>query len=106
MPRQRSKKLSSGRKTEEKLAPELEIEEEEESSEDESVELEKDEEELELDRLVLGDAGAFRAQLGRDVGMEEDSDWEDDEAAAKESEAEAGLEHLDDADVRNTPPGL
>jgi hypothetical protein len=50
MPRQRSKRLSSGRKAEDKLAPELEREEEEDSSKDESVELEKDEEELELDK--------------------------------------------------------
>jgi hypothetical protein len=106
MPRQRSKKLSSSRKTEEKLVTELERQEEESSSENESVELEKDEEELELDRLVLGDAGAFRAQLGRDMDMEEDSDREDDESAEKDLEAEVGLEHLDDADVSNTLPIL
>jgi hypothetical protein len=104
MPRQRSKKLSSSRKTEEKLAPELEREEEESSSENESVELEKDEEELELDKLVLGDAGAFRAQLGRDIDMEEDLDREGDEAIEKDLEVEVGLEHLDDAEVSDTSP--
>jgi U3 small nucleolar RNA-associated protein 18 len=104
MPRQRSKKLSSSRKTEEKLAPELEREEEESSSENESVELEKDEEELELDRLVLGDAGAFRVQLGRDIDMEEDLDRESDEAIEKDLEVEVGLEHLDDAEVSDTSP--
>jgi U3 small nucleolar RNA-associated protein 18 len=105
MPRQRSKKLSSSHKAEKKLAPELEREENEGSSGEESVELEKDSEEEELDRLVLGDAGAFKAQLGRDRAMEEDSN-QDGEGIEKDLEVEAGLEHLDDADVRNTPLNL
>jgi len=119
MPRQRSKKISEGRRatqnSESELqpasrkpaqdnSPEPEWEEEESDSEDESEDFrDKDEEEIELDRLVLGDADGFRAQLGQ--GM--DLDFEEGSEGVERGEGEeedGGLEGVDDADVRIAPP--
>lgn len=118
MPRQRSKKISErrktgkastlelqskNRKTAQDNSPEPEWEEERSGSEEESEDFrEKDEEEEELDRLVLGDAGGFRAQLGEgmDLDFEEGSDGE---GMAKGEEEDGGLEGVDDADVRIAP---
>lgn len=67
-----------------------------ESDNESLISVEKDEEEEELDRLVFGDGAGFKAMLGQDM----DVDSEDkDEEAGSENESEAGLEHVDDADV-------
>lgn len=101
MPRQRSKKLSESRETVPSAAPELERSEDQSDSDNHS--LEKDEEEEELDRLVLGNGTAFKAQLGQNMDIDIEDDSENDEALAEEdSEADVGLENVDDAEVRLT----
>lgn len=109
MPRQRSKKLSAGRKAESenviKPANEDIQYNEDSDSDNESVEiLEKDAEEEELDRLVLGGGFGFKAQFGTDMDMLDGiADGEENEDVDQDSEGEAGLEGIDDADVRNLP---
>ena len=101
MPRQRSKKLSSSHKTENKPIPELQRHEDEQESDNESLGiLDKDEDEEELDRLVLGDGAGFMAQLGREMDVGEDGDADSGEGISEEDESgEDGLEGVDDADV-------
>jgi hypothetical protein len=63
--------------------------------------LDKDSDEEELDRLVLGDGAGFRAQLERDMNVEEDKYEEDGESVSDAiEEGEGGLEGVDDADVK------
>jgi hypothetical protein len=106
MPRQRSKKLSATRKAETANVaknPSENVQHEEDiESDNESVDiLEKDAEEEELDRLVLGGGFGFKAQYNRDAGMPDAvSENEEDEDVDQDSEGEAGLEGLDDADVK------
>ncbi|CZT11332.1 probable UTP18 Possible U3 snoRNP protein involved in maturation of pre-18S rRNA [Rhynchosporium agropyri] len=110
MPRQRSKKLSASRGLDSK-APlrqdivsgggsqsknESENESDNESDIESEEEDEKDEEEEELDRLVFGDGAGFKAMLGE--GMDVDSEEEDGQGI-EENGSEAGLAHLDDADL-------
>jgi len=105
MPRQRSKKLSASRKTVQEPVPAIHNEDEQFGSDNEDLEiLEKDAQEEELDKLVLGDGSAFMAQLGggMDVDSEEGSDVA--EELEDENDGEGGLEGVDDADVRTTPP--
>ena len=102
MPRQRSKMLSSSRKTGQKSVPELQRYGDEEESDNGSLGmLDKDEDEEELDRLVLGDGAGFMAQLERDMNVNEDKDEEDGENVSDDDEeGEGGLEGVDDADVK------
>ena len=102
MPRQRSKKLSSSRKTGREILPELQRHEDEQESDNESLGmLDKDSDEEELDRLVLGDGAGFMAQLERDMNVDEKKDEEDGERVSDdEEEGEGGLEGVDDADVK------
>ena len=107
MPRQRSKKLTASRIVEAKSAAEedpasdgINSENETDDSDNESlISVEKDEEEEELDRLVFGDGAGFKAMLGQD--MEVDSEDKDGDNGVEEDGSEAGLEHVDDADVRS-----
>jgi U3 small nucleolar RNA-associated protein 18 len=63
--------------------------------------LEKDEEEEELARLVLGDGLGFKAQLGQQMDLDMDGGSEEGESIVEEdSEGEARLENIDDAEVR------
>jgi U3 small nucleolar RNA-associated protein 18 len=107
MPRQRSKKLSESRKAEDisRKATALDSDHESVHSESESENpsiASKDDEEEELDRLVLGDGAGFKAQLAYDYSAgHNEGDGEVDE---EDEEAEGGLENVDDADVRKTPP--
>jgi U3 small nucleolar RNA-associated protein 18 len=59
------------------------------------AELEKDEAEEELERLVFGDSEGFREGL-REFKLDDGEDEENGE----ESNAQNGLEGMDDADVR------
>jgi U3 small nucleolar RNA-associated protein 18 len=58
------------------------------------AELEKDEDEEELERLVFGDSEGFREGL-RDFKLDDGEDEDD----GGESDAQDGLEGMDDADV-------
>jgi hypothetical protein len=105
MPRQRSKKLSASRVVEAKpaagedpLSDEISSEDETGASDNESfISVEKDEEEEELDRLVFGDGAGFKAMLGH--GIDVDSEDKEEQNGLEEDGSEAGLEHVDDADV-------
>lgn len=105
MPRQRSKKLIASRVVEAKPAveddpasDEVNSENETDESDNESlISVEKDEEEEELDRLVFGDGAGFKAMLGQ--GMEVDSEDKEGDSGVEEDGSEAGLEHVDDADL-------
>lgn len=97
MPRQRSKKLSAGRNTEKPSAPESDVEELNVSDNESLPVSDKDEDEDELERLVLGDEATFRAQLG--MKMDIDQDDEENGASEQDSEADAGIEDVEDADV-------
>lgn len=107
MPRQRSKKLAASRVVEAKSAVEedpvsdgIDSENETDDTDNESlISVEKDEEEEELDRLVFGDGAGFKSMLGQ--GMEVDSEDKDGDNGVEEDGSEAGLEHVDDADVRS-----
>jgi U3 small nucleolar RNA-associated protein 18 len=106
MPRQRSKKLSASRKTEQTSNPDPEPEQEEaydESDSESSRISEKDEDEDELERLVLGDGATFKAQLGMDTEVNEYGDFEENGLVEGDLEEEAGLENVDDADVSSLP---
>jgi U3 small nucleolar RNA-associated protein 18 len=103
MPRQRSKKLSEGRKAFQQPTPQAQDEREQDDSDKESVDvMEKDEEEQELDKLVLGDEAGFMAQLDygdagyKDEDLEEEADLE---AEVGLDGVEENLEGLDDAEV-------
>jgi U3 small nucleolar RNA-associated protein 18 len=99
MPRQRSKKLTASRQTEDGSAPERE--ERNDTDNDSTGLLEKDEEEEELARLVLGDGLGFKAQLGQQMDLDIDGGSEEEESMVEEdSEGEARLENIDDAEVR------
>ncbi len=106
MPRQRSKKLSASRKTEQADGSGFETQKEQIDSENESIEAnEKDEEEEELDRLVLGDGTNFRAQLRQHMDLDSEGEPEEgDQADEEEPEVDGSLENVDDSDVRITPP--
>jgi U3 small nucleolar RNA-associated protein 18 len=98
MPRQRSKKLSESREATQKSASEPERNEDE--SDSDNVSLEKDEEEEELERLVLGNGAAFKAQLGQNMDIDIEDDSEIGEGLpGEDSEAGVGLENVDDAEV-------
>ncbi|KAF8848924.1 WD40 repeat-like protein [Acephala macrosclerotiorum] len=101
MPRQRSKKISASRRAESSTVAEVPVEEEPNDSDNESLDiLEKDAEEEELDRLVLGDGFGFKAQWGNDTEMQDgEPKGEGDDAVDQDSEGEAGLEGVDDADL-------
>lgn len=104
MPRQRSKKLSASRKAESSTVADFskdEAQHQGDSDSDNGSEiLDKDAEEEELDRLVLGDGFGFKAILDKDTNMQdgESEDGEND-SVDQDSEGEAGLEGVDDADV-------
>ena len=102
MPRQRSKKLSEGRKALQHPTPSAQDEREQGDSDSESVNvMEKDEDEYELDRLVLGDEAGFMAQL-KHGGMEdkgEDLEEAELEAEVGLDDVEENLEDVDDAEV-------
>jgi U3 small nucleolar RNA-associated protein 18 len=99
MPRQRSKKLTASRQTEDGSATERE--ERSDTDNDSTGLLEKDEEEEELARLVLGDGLGFKAQLGQQMDLDIDGGSEEEESMVEEdSEGEARLENIDDAEVR------
>jgi U3 small nucleolar RNA-associated protein 18 len=99
MPRQRSKKLSTSRETAQSHVPEPERSNDQSDSDNDS--LEKDEEEEELDRLVLGNGAAFKVQLGQNMDVDIKDDSENGAPLEEEeSEAEVGLENVDDAEVR------
>jgi U3 small nucleolar RNA-associated protein 18 len=99
MPRQRSKKLTASRQTEDGSASERE--ERSDTDNDSTGLLEKDEEEEELARLVLGDGLGFKAQLGQQMDLDIDGGSEEEESMVEEdSEGEARLENIDDAEVR------
>jgi U3 small nucleolar RNA-associated protein 18 len=101
MPRQRSKKLSASREIVQSSSPEPEREDDQ--SDSDNVSLGKDEEEEELDRLVLGNGAAFKAQLGQNIDVDMEDDSEDGGALAGEySDGEVGFENVDDAEVRWT----
>lgn len=101
MARQRSKKLSEGRKTKQEDVPRVEHDSEEEISEDESLDaMDKDTDEEDLERGVLGDEGAFRAQLTKGYVPGKDAESDEDEIADAQA-VEEGLEGVEDADVRN-----
>jgi hypothetical protein len=103
MPRQRSKKLSSGRQADSQPASQVQQHEDEEESENESLGmLEKDSDEEELDRLVLGDDAGFMAQLGGDMELD-GNECEKGGAAEESDEEDGGLEGVDDADVNHLP---
>jgi U3 small nucleolar RNA-associated protein 18 len=99
MPRQRSKKLSASRQTEDSSAAERE--ERSDIDNDSTGLLEKDEEEEELARLVLGDGLGFKAQLAQQMDLDMDGGSEEEEGMVEEdSEGEDRLENIDDAEVR------
>jgi hypothetical protein len=96
MSRQASKKLSATRQIEH--GSESERGDQDDSDNDSLVMLEKDEEEEELARAVLGDVAGFKAQLGQHMDL--DTGSEGGEVLPEEdSEGEAGLENVDDAEV-------
>jgi U3 small nucleolar RNA-associated protein 18 len=102
MPRQRSKKLSEGRKAFKQPTSPAQDEREQDGSDKESVDImEKDEDEQELEKLVLGDEAGFMAHLDHGDAGYEDEDLEEEE----DLEAEVGLdveeilEDVDDAEV-------
>jgi U3 small nucleolar RNA-associated protein 18 len=101
MPRQRSKKLSEGRKAIQQPTPPTQDEREQDDSENESLDMiEKDEDEAELDRLVLGDGAAFMAHLDEEMQDEgEDASEAELEAEVGLDDEEENLEEVDDADV-------
>lgn len=112
MPRQRSKKLSLGRESAEasteNSAQTFETESLHSESDNDSDEImDKDEEEEELDRLVLGDGGAFKAQLLQGAAHDgKDDSYSDAGPSGEDEAAEGDLEDVDDADVRMTPRKL
>jgi hypothetical protein len=102
MARQRSKKISEGRKALQQLTAPAQDQRDEEVSDNESLDImDKDEDELELDRLVLGDRAGFMAQIDQGVTEdgERDSEEADLEADVGLGDAEENLEGVDDADV-------
>jgi U3 small nucleolar RNA-associated protein 18 len=107
MPQQRSKKLSESRQAGDQLESEARHYEDQNESDEESLSmLEKDSDEEELDRLVLGDGAGFKAQLGMGMEWEKGNGSGDDDGAPEDtSEADVGLEGVDDRDV-NTSPSL
>ena len=96
MPRQGSKKLSATRQIEHDS--ESEREGQDDSDNDSLGVLEKDEEEEELARAVLGDVAGFKAQLSQHMDLDIDSEGRE-VFAEEDSEGEAGLENVDDAEV-------
>jgi U3 small nucleolar RNA-associated protein 18 len=103
MPRQRSKKLSASRQAEGKSSPELEVQSDSDSDNESLRVLGKDDEEEELARLVLGNGVGFKAQLSQQMDLDVDGGSEEGgDMAGEDSEGEAGLEHVDDAEVRGT----
>ncbi|KUJ18635.1 WD40 repeat-like protein [Mollisia scopiformis] len=105
MPRQRSKKLSDSRKAKTGIAADITKENTQthgdSESDNESLEIfDKDAEEEELDRLVLGDGFGFKTQYGADTEMQYgEAVDEDEDVVERDSEGEAGLEDVDDADL-------
>lgn len=102
MPRQRSKKLSEGRKALQQPAPLAQDEQDQDDSDNESIDImEKDEDELELDKLVFGDEAGFMAQLNHEGTEDEDEDLEKAglEAEVGLDDVEENLENVDDAEV-------
>jgi U3 small nucleolar RNA-associated protein 18 len=100
MPRQRSKKLSAGRKALQEQVPPARDEHEQVESDNESADvMEKDEDEFELDRLVLGDEAGFMARLDREGMEDEDLEEAGLEAEVGLDEVEGNLEDVDDAEV-------
>lgn len=105
MPRQRSKKLAASRKTVQDPRPPTHHEDDQSASDNEDLEiLERDAEEEELDKLVLGDGSAFMAQLGGGMDVDSEGDSDVAEGLDDDNDGEGGLEGIDDADVRTTPP--
>ncbi|TAQ89220.1 hypothetical protein B7494_g2451 [Chlorociboria aeruginascens] len=93
MPRQRSKKISEGRKA----APKLQNESESSGNENESVEiLAKDDDEDELEKLVLGDENGFKAHLGEEMDLVGNEELDEGDRVA-EGDLEAQLFFLDSA---------
>lgn len=96
MSRQASKKLSATRQIEH--VSESERDNQDDSDNDSLGMLEKDEEEEELARAVLGDVAGFKAQLGQHMDLDIGSEG-GEVLAEEDSEGEAGLENVDDAEV-------
>jgi len=90
-----------GRQTEHSPTPEREEQSESDSDNESLGMLEKDAEEEELDKLVLGDGAGFKAQLGHHMDLDIEAASENGAGLADgDSGGEAGLENVDDAEVR------
>jgi hypothetical protein len=96
MSRQGSKKLSAARQIEH--GSESERNDQDDSDNDSLGMLEEDEEEKELARAVLGDVAGFKAQLGQHMDLDIGSEG-GEVLAEEDSEGEAGLENVEDAEV-------
>jgi U3 small nucleolar RNA-associated protein 18 len=100
MPRQRSKKTSASRITEQAVAQESASEEEQSENDNDSPDImEKDSDEEELDRLVLGDGARFKAQLGMGMDVDQGEYSKDKDSLVEAQDGEAEFENVDDADV-------
>lgn len=99
MPRPKSKNPRIGRKGNAKAADSdnEEFPDERASGDESQEELEKDQEEDDLEKMVLGDAGGWKASMGMGMDLVES----DEEVSGEDEEKglEKGLEGLDDADV-------
>lgn len=103
MPRQRSKKITASRETEQKPVPELERVREQYESENDSEDIrEKDSDEEELDRLVFGDETEFHAHLGDGMDVDKAEGSEGSEPEEEDREDGNELENVNDADVSQT----
>ncbi len=101
MPRQRSKRLSEGRKATQLSEPPIRNNREETEDDNERLDaVDKDEDEDELEKLVLGDEAGFLARLDH---VEAESIDEVSEAGLEAEvglgEEEPNLEGVDDAEV-------
>ena len=96
MSQQASKKLSATRQIEH--VSESERDNQDDSDNDSLGILEKDKEEEELARAVLGDVAGFKAQLGQHMDLDIGSEG-GEVLAEEDSEGEASLENVDDAEV-------
>lgn len=102
----RGRKKSSNSKTPQSSEPSTRAQDHQEDSSDaeaEAQESELDEDEEALERLVLGDDDGFRAVLSMNMDVDEEEQPNGVEMQEDEREA-AGLENVDDADVRERLP--
>ena len=106
MPQNRTRKGNAGPKSGKGSAPESELILHRSGPDDESDGiLEKDEEEDELERLVMGDDAGFKTHLGMDaMDLDAGENSDEEEPENDDSEVDAGMENVDDADVRSALP--